>query len=88
MVDEIVKVAGISLNMALEAAANEPQPTNRVFSPQNWIKTKGCLSGINGAIRNYFSMLPMMPGGTDIKKKLTSATQLQAEDFEYRWTAD
>jgi hypothetical protein len=26
MVDEIVKVAGISLNMALEAAANEPQP--------------------------------------------------------------
>jgi hypothetical protein len=40
MVDEIVKVAGISLNMALEAAANEPQPGNRVFSPQNWIKTK------------------------------------------------
>jgi len=62
MVDEIVKVAGISLNMALEAAANEPQPANRVFSPQNWIKTKSCLSSINGAIRNYFNMLPMMPG--------------------------
>jgi hypothetical protein len=54
MVDGIVKVAGISLNMALEAAANEPQPANRIFSPQNWIKTKGCLSGINGAVRNYF----------------------------------
>jgi hypothetical protein len=46
MVDEIIKVAGVSLNMALEAAANEPQPPNRVFSPQNWIKTKGCLAGI------------------------------------------
>ena len=68
MVDEIVKVAGISLNMALEAAANEPQPPNRVFSPQNWIKTKGCLAGINGAIRNYFNMLTMMPGGAEIKK--------------------
>jgi hypothetical protein len=88
MVDEIVKVAGISLNMALEAARNEPQPANRVFSPQNWIKTKGCLSGINGAIRNYFNMLPMMPGGAEIKKKLTDATTLGIEDFEYRWSAD
>lgn len=88
MADEIVKVAGISLSMALEAAANEPQPANRVFSPQNWIKTKGCLSGINGAIRNYFNMLPMMPGGAEIKKKLSGATQLRPEDFEYRWSAD
>ena len=88
MAEEIVKVAGISLSMALEAAANEPQPANRVFSPQNWIKTKGCLSGINGAIRNYFNMLPMMPGGAEIKKKLSGATQLRPEDFEYRWSAD
>lgn len=88
MLEEIVKVAGISLNMALEAAANEQQPANRVFSPQNWIKSKACLSGVNGAIRNYFSMLPMMPGGMEIKKRLTDATALKAEDFEYRWSAD
>ena len=88
MIDEIVKVAGISLNMALEAAANEQQPANRVFSPQNWIKSKSCLSCINGAIRNYFSMLPMMPGGAEIKKKLTDATKLNNEDFEYRLAAD
>jgi hypothetical protein len=74
--------------MALEAAANEPQPPNRVFSPQNWIKTKGCLAGINGAIRNYFNMLPMMPGAAEIKKKLIGAPQLRPEDFEYRWSAD
>ena len=88
MVSELVKVAEISLNMALEAAANEPQPANRVFSPQNWVKTKGCLAGVNGAIRNYFNMLPMMPGGGDIKNKLAAATQLRPEDFEYRWSAD
>jgi hypothetical protein len=88
MVDELVKVAGISVNMALEAAANEPQPANRVFSPQNWVKTKSCLAGINGAIRNYFNMLPMMPGGSEIKRKLNDATQLRPEDFEYRWSAD
>ncbi|CAE6715487.1 AIPR family protein [Candidatus Nitrotoga fabula] len=88
MVDEIVKIAGISLNMALDAAANEQQPANRVFSPQNWIKSKTCLANINGAIRTSFGTLLMMPGGAEIKKKLTDATLLKAEDFEYRWSAD
>jgi hypothetical protein len=89
MVDDIVKIAGISLNMALEAAANETQPSNRVFSPQNWIKAKTCLAGINFAIRNYFSMLPLMPqGGKEMKAKLDAALSLDAENFEYRWAAD
>ncbi len=88
MIEEIVKIAGISLNMALEAAANEPQPANRVFSPQNWIKTKTCLAGINFAIRNYYQMLPMMPGGSDIKKKIDSTVILESEAFDYRWAAD
>ncbi len=70
------------------ATGNEVQPANRVFSPQNWIKTKGCLSGINGAILNYYSMLPIMPGGEEIKRKLTDSTTLKMEDFEYRWSAD
>lgn len=88
LVDEIVKIAGISLNMALEAAANETQPGNRVFSPQNWIKTKTCLAGINFAIRNYYQMLPMIPGGTEIKDKLNRALIIDSESFDYRWAAD
>lgn len=88
MVEDLVKIAGICLNMALEAAANEQQPSNRVFSPQNWIKAKTCLAGINFAIRNYFSMLPLMPGGSDMKRKLEEALTLDPEAFEYRWAAD
>jgi hypothetical protein len=89
MVDEIVKIGGISLNMALEAAANEQQPANRVFSPQNWIKAKTCLAGINFAIRNYFSIIPLMPqGGKEMKAKLDAALSLGIEQFEYRWAAD
>ena len=88
MVENIVKIAGISLNMAIEAAANEPQAANRVFSPQNWIKAKTCLAGINFAIHNYFSMLPLMPGGKEMKNRLDLALILGAEDFEYRWAAD
>lgn len=88
MVEEIVKLAGISLNLALETAANEPQPANRVFSPQNWIKSKACLAGINGAVRQYFQMLGMIPGGADLKKKLDEATVLPVDAFEYRLSAD
>ena len=88
MVEDIIKIAGVSLNMALEAAANEPQPANRVFSPQNWIKAKTCLAGINFAIHNYFNMLPLMPGGKEVKARLDAALMLKPEDFEYRWAAD
>jgi hypothetical protein len=88
LLEEIVKISGLSLNMALEAAANEVQPMNRVFSPQNWIKAKTCLAGINFAIRNYFQMLPMMPGGQEVSKKLKEGLLLKQEDFEYRWAAD
>jgi hypothetical protein len=88
MVDDIVQIGGVCLNMALEAAANEPQPGNRVFSPQNWIKAKTCLAGINFAIRNYFNILPQVPGGKEMKAKLDGALSLETGDFEYRWAAD
>lgn len=88
MIKDIIQISGISLNMALEAAANEQQPQNRVFSPQNWIKAKTCLAGINFAVRNYFNMLPMMPGGLEVSNKLKETLVLNNEDFEYRWAAD
>ena len=88
MLDEIIKIAGISINMALEAAANETQPQNKIFSPQNWIKTKTCLTGINFAIRNYFNMLPMIQGGKEVSDRLKKALELDVIDFEYRWEAD
>lgn len=88
MMRDIVKVSGSCLNMALQAAAIEPQPQNKVFSPQNWIKAKASLSGINSAINQYFAMLPMMPGGQEIKEKFVTAIMLDPGDFEYRWAAD
>ncbi|HDH17162.1 MAG TPA: AIPR protein [Gammaproteobacteria bacterium] len=88
IVEQIVNMAGSCLNSALEAAANEPQPANRVFSPQNWIKTKSCLAGIRAAIRQYFNMLPSMPGGTQLKQQLSTSLVMDTSDFEARWAAD
>lgn len=88
LVEQIVEIAGSCLNTALEAAANEPQPQGRVFSPQNWIKAKTCLAGINQAVRGYLSMLPTLPGGREQSKRLKDGMGLLGEDFEYRWAAD
>ena len=84
IIERIINMAATSLNFALEAAANEPQPSNRVFSPQNWIKTKTCLGGIAAAVRMQLMMLPNMPGGNELKNSIV----ISSEHFEYRWEAD
>lgn len=86
--DQIIDIAGTCLNSALEAAANEPQPANRVFSPQNWIKTKSCLAGIRAAIRQYFTMLPTMPNGKEMNQKIKNSLAMEPSTFEARWAAD
>lgn len=88
LVSQVVDVAGTCLNSALEAAANEPQPSNRVFSPQNWIKAKSCLAGIRQAIGQYFNMLPSMPGGKELNQQLRESLKMEAIEFEDRWAAD
>lgn len=88
LVSQIVDTAGIALNTALEAAANEQLPANRVFSPQNWIKTKACLSAIRQAISNYFIMLPSMPGGKELHQALREGLKMEGEQFGERWAAD
>ncbi|MDR1535244.1 MAG: hypothetical protein LBU64_09135 [Planctomycetota bacterium] len=86
--DQAVNIAGICLNSALEAAANEPQGVNRVFSPQNWIKAKGCLAGIRAAVHQYITMLPFLPGGPDLLKSMRNALALSKDSFADRWYAD
>jgi hypothetical protein len=88
LLDQIVDIAGSCLNTALEGAANEPQPNNRVFSPQNWIKTKTCLAGIRMAITTYFNMLPSLPGMKDLAQSLKVELKMDSAEFSERWAAD
>lgn len=88
MIDDIVRLGGVALNMALETASNETQLPNRVFSPQNWIKAKGCLGKIDLAIRTYFNMLKVMPNGVVMEQRLKEAAVLTQDAFSYRWSAD
>ena len=88
LIEQVVDTAGSCLNSALEAAANEPHPSNRVFSPQNWTKSKACLAGINLAVSQYFTMLPSMPMGRELSQQLREALKMESGQFSERWAAD
>lgn len=88
LIDEVVRISGTCLNMALIAASQEQLSTTAVFSPQNWIKAKKSLTGIQTAITQYLQMLPMMPGGQEIRARLYSGLSIESDAFENRWAAD
>jgi len=83
-VEQIVSFAASCLNVAIEEAAREQSSTGKIFSPQNWVKTKSCLSKINTAVRTQIQMLPNFPGGKELRNSLV----LPNDVFEYRWEAD
>ena len=86
IIDQIIELAGKSLSFALQAAASEPQQGDRVFSPQNWIKTKTCLAGIRAAVSQSLNMYSMM--NPKMGDKLKQGLKIEREGFEARWTAD
>ena len=82
--DPIIMLAANCYNATLQAALDEYQEKNRVFSPQNWLKAKDSLNKVQASLRMYLGMLGNMPGGADLKKRLV----LDPAKFSLRWSAD
>ena len=88
LLDEIITMSGNCLNMALDSAAAEAADNGKMFVPQNWVKSKGCLKDLRNSIRQYLNAMKMMPGGKDVIDRLNAGIAMNKEDFEVRWTAD
>lgn len=84
MVEQIVKMAASCVNVAIEIAANEQTSSGKIFSPQNWIKTKTCLGGIKTAVTTQLMMVHTFPSGKELRENLIAPKEV----FEYRWEAD
>ena len=81
--DWVVIFAGIALKSALQIAANEVLPDNRVFSPNNWMKAKSSLTGVANVVQTQLTMLPEMGA-----KDQCDALVLDGDAFECCWQAD
>lgn len=88
LLDKVVNLTGDCLNKALENASEVATENNKIFVPQNWIKSKTSLKDIKSAIKYYLSMLKMISGGKELQEKLSTSLAMDKEDFQSRWTAD
>ncbi len=86
MMDTIVNIAGKTLNRAFKNANSKAVAENRVFSPQNWIKSKASIVTLTEALRVRLDA--MEDDETNLGAKIQSCCKLEKQDFESRWTAD
>ena len=86
--EQIVNMSGKCLNMAMETASSEAQDNNKIFVPQNWIKSKTSLKDIRTAIKNHLSTLSYLPEGQKIIEQLKKDFNMSKDDFQSRWSAD
>ena len=88
LLENVIETAGNCLNMAMETASEEAANNNRMFVPQNWIKSKTALKDLRMSIKQYMSSLKMMPGGKAVLEQLNTGLSMEKEFFDSRWTAD
>lgn len=88
LLDTIVDMAGTCLNIAFENASADTVESGKIFSPQNWVKNKGCLKNIKDAVRTHLSTFKYTTEGKKMIDNMTKALKLDPTDFENRWSAD
>ena len=86
--DQIINMSGKCLNMAMETASSEAQDNNKIFVPQNWIKSKTSLKDIRTAIKNHLSTLSYLPEGQKVVEQLKNDFNMNKDEFQSRWSAD
>ena len=86
MVDMMITIVANCMNNAYSTGEENAKVREKVFIPQNWIKSKDSISAIQSAVNNYISFLPSM--NPQMNKQLREAFAIKPEYFEYRLAAD
>ncbi len=82
--NEILPLAATCLENALQSALQQAQISNKVFSPQNWLKTVGAVQGETLVAGTLAGMLTTLPNG----KNLLDLMTVRAPSFSSRWSAE
>ncbi|MDR3328423.1 MAG: AIPR family protein [Prevotellaceae bacterium] len=85
MIEQIVTMAGRCLDTALQNASNK-EMNGKIFSPQNWVKSKQSLDDINATIRPYIDTFRMI--SKEQYENLMKTITIGQEQFEYRLQAE
>ena len=88
LMDKVVDLSIQCLNIAFDTAYEDATSNGKVFSAQNWSKSKASLKDTRSQIKQYLLSMRMMPGGKDFLETMTKSLQMPKEAFESRWSAD
>lgn len=88
LMDTVVDLSIQCLNIAFDTAYEDATSNGKVFSAQNWSKSKASLKDTRGQIKQYLLSMRMMPGGKAVLENLAQSLQMPKEAFEPRWSAD
>jgi hypothetical protein len=81
---DILPLAATCLDNALQNALNRAQVSGKVFSPQNWLKSKASVESQTLVAGTIAGMLPGFPNA----KMLLDSMQASAASFSARWSAE
>ena len=81
---DILPLAANCLENALQNALNTAQMNNKVFSPQNWLKSNQSVQDEMLVAGTVAGMLPGLPNGP----ALLEVMQAPLDAFHHRWSAD
>lgn len=82
--NEILPLAANCLENALQNALQQAQINNKVFSPQNWLKTVSAVQGEMLVAGTIAGMLNSLPNGKSLLELMTTPASL----FSPRWSAE
>jgi hypothetical protein len=84
MSDQIITNAAVGFEYAFQSAVQEYSTNEKVFSHQNWLKSKDSLTKVQASVSMLINMLQNTPGGAPLKAALT----IKPELFGLRWQSD
>jgi hypothetical protein len=66
--DSLISFAASCYNSAFEMGVNEYSEKGKIFSPQNWLKSKDSLIKLKAAVQMLISLIGNMPNGTQLRQ--------------------
>ena len=86
MVDIMLSNVVSCMNQAYASGEQNAKLKDKIFIPQNWVKSKDSIAAIQNAVNSFVSFLPAWDAAKN--KALREAFVIKPEFFEYRLTAD
>lgn len=82
--NSLINFAASCYNSAFDAGMSEYADKGKIFSPQNWLKSKDSLFKLKAAVQMHMGFIKGMPNGG----QLANALVIPADRFTDRWSAD